>query len=336
MSGPGHTCPAAGGPALMRQAAPTTMVIHARNSGFFSNFNCVISNLEARLGRDGCTAAAVEWSAPAGGSHFVYGSAQDGNLWLHFFEQLRFENRPAQQFDVGDFPSANATLITGIDAYATYKLNPFWRRRFHQLFSRYITVQPHLAARIEAIFHARMAGKFCVGVHYRDPRHAHECPNPMPPPEVFVQRVRALLKAQSNPAIFLATDFEPAVAAFQAAFGNSLVLQPSVCRADAQSPDQMHHMTEDPSLLLGEQVLIDCLLLARCHVLLHVNSNIATAALYMNPRMRGVYCETLAEACLGYLWSVLRMLELWLRTGRGRALFPLAKYLYRLAIRRPH
>lgn len=339
----------------MPRAEASTMVIHARDSGFFSNFNCVMSNLEAQLGRDGCVAALVDWTPHLDGSQFVYGDRQDGNVWLHFFEPLRFTNVPLKQFDVWDYPATRGRLITGNEAYATYKFNPFWRRRYHALFSRHVTVKPYLTGRAEAIFKAHMAGKFCIGVHYRDPRHSKECPNPIPPPEVFVERVRALQPAGRDIAVFLATDFSPAVAVFQAAFGDALVLQPAVSRVDAQSADQMHHIRIDPSVTLGEEVLVDCLLLARCQVLLHVTSNVATAAGYMNPRLRMVYCETRAEAWRGYNWAVARMLALlyetsardlasraaagmpmlesWVRTGGGKPLFPLVRLLYRLGKR---
>jgi hypothetical protein len=317
----------------MPRMEPATMLIHSRDGGFFSNFNCVMSNLEALLGHNGCVAATVDWTAPNNGSHFVYGDRQDGNVWLHFFEPLRFAQIPARQFDVWDYPTPRATLISGKEAYATYKFNPFWRRRYHALFSRYVTIKPFLTARAEAIFNARVAGRFCIGVHYRNPRHGVECPSPIPPPEVFVERVRALLPAGRDAAIFLATDFEPAVAVFQVAFGDALVLQPAVSRADAGAVDQMHHITVDPSLKLGEQVLVDCLLLARCQVLLHVTSNVATTAGYINPRLRLVYCETPAQAWHGYTWAAAWMLELWLRTGWGKPLFPLFRRLYRLGKR---
>jgi hypothetical protein len=42
-------------------------------------------------------------------------------------------------------------------------------------------------------------------------------------------------------------------------------------------------------------------------VMLHVTSNIATAAGYINPSLRMVYCESAAQAFRGYIWSVRRI-----------------------------
>jgi hypothetical protein len=87
----------------------------------------------------------------------------------------------------------------------------------------------------------------------------------------------------------LATDVREAVDRFREVFGERLLVQPDVARAPAGG--SQYEWSAPPGIALGEQTLIDALLLARCDVLLHATSNIATAAGYMNPRMRMVYCE---------------------------------------------
>ena len=294
------------------------LVISPRNGGFFCNFNCVLSNIDRYLGKDGITGAEVVWRTQADITHFMYGRTEDGNVWLHFFYQLQFDDLPADRIVVAGFPEHDVFRITWIDAYATYRLGIGWRRKYHALFNKFIKIRPFLVDRADTLFRAGMAGRFCVGVHYRNPLHARECLRPIPPPEVFVARARRLLPAGRPAAIVLASDFEPAVDAFRAAFGDALVVQPEVTRAASLSQDQLHHAAAHPGLALGEQVLVDCLLLARCDVLLHVTSNVATAAAYINPKLRLVYCETRAEAVRGTLWSVSRVVVRWLCLTRGR------------------
>jgi large subunit ribosomal protein L36 len=194
--------------------------------------------------------------------------------------------------------------MTGRLAYAMYKLDRSWRRDYHRIFQRYIRIRPFIQERVEAIRRARMAGRFCVGVHYRHPAHDCECLRPIPAPEEFIARLRRLLPGDRPWAVFLASDYEPAVAAFQEAFGDRLVLQPGIRRSASLAQGHLHHQNDTPGVDLGAEVLVDCLLLAHCHVLLHVTSNLATAAGYMNPALRMVYCETRAHAALGYLWSI--------------------------------
>ena len=289
-----------------------TLIIRNRNSGFFSNFNLVLNNLYWRLGRDGIRAAIVDWRATADTAQFPYASEEQENLWLRFFEPLPFEYFPAARRESNFYASSN---ITSRFAYAAYKLNWRWRRDYNRLYRRYIRIRPSVREGVDRIYRSTMAARYCVGVHYRHPAHDSECLYPIPSPEVFIERARRMLPKTRPGAVFLATDLEPVVDAFRIAFGESLVIQPGVRRARSASEKEVHRQGA-PGLELGEQVLIDCLLLARCDAMLHVASNIATAAGYINPRLKMVYCETPTQAIYGYWWSLKTVLR---RRGRQSA-----------------
>jgi hypothetical protein len=285
---------------------PKTLVVTARSAGFFSSFNCVMTHLDYHLGRDGFTAVEVDWRGDENLPHFSYGNLQDGNIWQHFFEPLAFPSFPPTRVEMREYPEA-ACRITYLDVYATLKLNPFWRRRYHELFQKYIGIKPFLELRAAEIYQASMAGRYCIGVHYRHPQHQHELLRPMPPLGFFIARVKRHLPKTGAAAVFLASDFAPAVTAFQSAFGAQLVVVPQVTRAESAMDEQIHHGLQK-NLRLGEEVLVDCLLLSRCDVLIHVNSNVATAAAYINPRLKLVYCETALQALIGYVWSINRLI----------------------------
>jgi len=292
---------------LTARAEPdqSTLIIRNRNSGFFSNLNLVLNNLCWRLGGDGIRAAIVDWRATADTPEFSYGSAEQENLWLRFFEPLPFEYFPAARRESNVYASLN---ITSNFAYAAYKLNLRWRRVYHRLYRRYIRIRPSVREGADRIYRSTMAARYCVGVHYRHPAHDSECLYPIPSPEVFIERARRMLPKTRPGAVFLATDLEPVVDAFRIAFGESLVIQPGVRRARSASEKEVHRQGA-PGLELGEQVLIDCLLLARCDAMLHVASNIATAAGYINLRLKMVYCETPMQAIYGYWWSLKTILR---------------------------
>jgi hypothetical protein len=275
-----------------------TLVIRSWNGGFFSNFNGVLNNLHYRFGREGIEAAVVDWRIDAEQKHFAYGAPDDGNIWLRFFEPLPFESFPPDEIEVRTYADFG---MTGRNAYGMYKLDRSWRRDYHSLYRRFIRVKPAILDRVDALDRARMSGRYCVGVHYRNPAHAGECPDPIPAAEAFITRCRRLLPKDRPWSVILATDVEPAVAPFQRAFGDALVLQSGVMRAPTLASGQLHHGHQAPSTLLGEQVLIDCLLLARCDVLLHVTSNLATAVGYINPQLRMNYSETPMQAAANHI-----------------------------------
>jgi len=298
----------------MMPPAPQTLLLAARNAGFFSNLNGVLNHLRYSLGRNGIEAIIVDWRAnPAERHEFSYGRAEDGNLWLRFFEPLAFERHPpalsATRFYAND-------AMTSRRAYAMYKFGWRWRRIYNRLFRRYIAVRPALLARAEAIHARHMAGHYRIGVHCRHPKHDSECLHPSPSLARYIAMTRALLPSDRSWIVFLASDYEPAVAAFRAVFGERLAMQEGVKRAPGPSAEQRHHIDPDPAIESGEQVLIDALLLARCDALVHVTSNLATAVGYMNPQSRMVYCETRLQAVIGYLWSLYQYTPL--AAWRGR------------------
>jgi hypothetical protein len=269
------------------------MVIRNWNAGFFSNFNGVLNNLHHRLGHDGIEAAFVDWHIDAEQGHFVYGEPKDGNLWLRFCEPLPFKSFPPDKIEVRTYADFG---MTSLNAYRMYKLNRHWRHDYHSLYRRFIRIKPAILERVDALYRAKMSGRYCVGVHYRNPAHASECPDPIPSVQAFITRCRRLLPKSRAWTVILATDVEPAVALFQPTFGDALVLQSGVMRASTFASDQLHHKPQAPAISLGEQALFDCLLLARCDVLLHVTSNLATAVGYINPKLRMIYSETQKQA----------------------------------------
>ncbi len=289
-------------------------MLGARNAGFFSNLNCVLNHLRYSLGRNGAAAILVDWRAnPVERSHFSYGRAEDGNLWEQFFEPLAFERHP---------PPFRATCfyvsvaMTGRRAYAMYKFDWRWRRIYNRLFRRYVAVKPALLARAEAIHARHMAGHYRVGVHCRHPDHDSECLHRSPSLARYIATTRALLPAGRSGIVFLASDYEPAVAAFRAAFGERLIVQDGVKRASGFDAEQMHHINPAPAIASGEQALVDALLLARCDAVVYVASNLATAVGYMNPDSRMVYCETRLQGLIGYLWCLYQYTPL--AAWRGR------------------
>jgi hypothetical protein len=261
-------------------------VITAWNGGFFSHVNRVVNHLYHSLGHKGCAAIHVDWHV---GEHiplFVYGTKADGELWRHFFEPLTFPNAPDDELTTSGYADLS---MTGLHAYRMYKRGSRWRAEYGSAFAKHVHVHEDLRRHMDGQRRDGGVGTRSIGVHYRHPDHSHECPRPIPSIDVFIERTRSLLRGDSLASVVLATDVHEAVDSFRAAFGDRLLVQPGVERVHAR--EQQHSQARPPSIALGQQALIDALLLARCDVLLHTVSNLATAVGYMNPQMKMVYCE---------------------------------------------
>lgn len=266
--------------------APHTLVVSAWNGGFFSHVNRVVNHLHHSLGGNGCEAIRVDWRV---GEHiplFIYGTERDGELWRHFFEPLDFPEAPATERFTWEYADLS---MTGLHAYRMYKRGDRWRTIYGRAFDEHVRVREGIRRRVLEIWKDGGDPRHAIGVHYRHPGHDHECPRASPPLEVFIERTRRLLGSNRSTLVVLATDVHEALEAFRAEFGERLLVQPNVVRAGMEEDQDDYGAI--PSVKLGEQALIDVLLLARCEALLHVVSNIATAVGYINPRLRMVYCE---------------------------------------------
>jgi hypothetical protein len=270
-----------------------TLVVEAIDSGFFSNFNCVVNHLHHSLGLNGCRAISVDWRANRDFREFAYGKPEDGNLWEQFFEPLAFPDRPLREIRLNAYADYS---MTGGQAYAMYKSGNDWRATYHRVFAKHVRVREEIATRVDEIAAERLDGAFCVGVHYRHPAH-NEGPRPAPPFLKHAQWAGRLLPRDRESRVVLATDIHECVDHFRDVFGERLVVQGGVARVPLAEEQQVHylHAREDPRTSLGKEVLVDALLLARCAVLIHTVSNIATAVGYMRPDANMLFCEPLAE-----------------------------------------
>jgi hypothetical protein len=263
-----------------------TLVVTAWNGGFFSHVNRVVNHLHHSLGHEGCAAVRVEWHVGEHTPLFVYGTEQDGELWQRFFEPLAFPDAPAVERDTWEYADLS---MTGLHAYRMYKRGSGWRTDYGRAFAEHVRVREELRGRVEELWRDGAGVNRNIGVHYRHPDHSHECPRQIPSLDTFIEWTRTMLVRSKGASVVLATDVREAVDGFRAAFGERLLVQPDVARAPAG--ETQYDWDSPPCVALGEQALIDALLLARCDVLLHTTSNIATAAGYMNPRLRMIYCE---------------------------------------------
>jgi hypothetical protein len=276
---------------------PTRLVIIPNDGGFFSNFNKVVQYLTLSLNHSGIRAIMIDWRLDKSRklSQFPYGCHEDGNIWEYFFEQPSFP--PDSFMRSTKIAYWRDHSITNRDAYTLYKSGNAWRQQYHAAFTKYIRIQAHILEKVDRIYSRYMAGKYCIAGHIRNEAHKVEEPsNTTTPFQVYVEKIEDILRSRNGEAvIFLATDVEAYVRRLQRAFHAQVIVQPGVTRLlENPSGDfghQLHHGNAPASLKLGEDVLVDCLLLAKCHVFVHTVSNIATAVGYINPDILMVYCD---------------------------------------------
>jgi len=281
---------------LYNRFIPKKIIVVPHYTGFFSCFNKVMNHLVCSLNHDFVIAIEADWRIVMenGKPSFPYGRPEDGNIWGYFFEPLPFHNFP---FFVRVIKKTyKDDSITGTVVYNLYKSGQEWRNIYHAAFSKYIKIKPHIQQKVQQIYSRCMEGKYCIGIHIRD--EAHKCEQKsgsMPTLEEYVDKIKKSLPLNNEKTvIYLATDVEKAVEDLSNIFGDKIITQSNVKRSSCHGEKWYNEIwckNLKPEIKMGEEVLIDCLLLARCDVFIHTTSNIATAVGYINPNIKMVYCE---------------------------------------------
>jgi hypothetical protein len=255
-----------------------------------------MSHLVCSLNHNWVIAVEADWhiSMVNGRPDFPYGTQKDGNIWEHFFEPLPFCKFPfLLSVRTSRFKDYS---ITGTEAYDLYKSGQEWRNTYHAAYAKYIRIKQHIQEKVEQIYRDYLEGNYCIGILVRNQSHKREQKtNKMPTTAEYVEKIKENLPSNDKKVIiYLATDVEEVVSEFKNIFGDKVIVQPNVIRSAChgkEEGDQRWYKNPSPQLKDGEEVLIDCLLLARCNVFIHTTSNIATAVGYINKNIRMIYCE---------------------------------------------
>jgi hypothetical protein len=277
-------------------------VIHARDAGFFSNFNGVINRLGNTLCQDDI--AVVNWQANrvvrdgtvVAQTQFPYGAPGDGNLWNQFFEPLpfianpatRYQNRDLWQIDHGGM-CFDTFRAWGKRACRLYAINSQpWRQKYHAIYKKYVRPRDSIKERVDSFCGRYLNQPNCVGVHIRHAGHSVEqIDKQVYGVPHFVAAIRQQY-GQRVPTIFLATDQEDVIQQMRGEFGAAVVFQENVRRVVGGDGQQLH-FDQTGSVELGADILSDALLLARCKQLIHVTSNVASAVGFINPQIEMRY-----------------------------------------------
>lgn len=295
-----------------------------RDAGFFSVFNFFIGMLTT--GRR----AYPYWNIKDilqldGGKvqHFCYMDQTADNSWFTYFQPVRFFEGDDTHAIAHQLISTRSRGETAPEEFRLpHKLTELlqspdfkaWRCRVHAVFRQHVDVIPSIHARVDDIcrsFRASSPSAKVIGVHYRHPSHCCEQGNILLAD--YFAKVDDILERYPDASIFLATDTDFGVAAFQMQYAGRVTYNKHVTRASmdnllrwayaaaATAPDavglidgtgyEVHIETsarKEFGPALGRDVLTDVLSLCRCDWLVHATSNISLAASYMNPELEMV------------------------------------------------
>lgn len=252
---------------LSGEPAGVSMILipHHPKAGLFSQINFILTHIEALGHAD----FHVDWTHET-----PYSRDKGCNLFEELFIQTSSDDGSGPV--VQEWPHYRYTWK---EVDPLYLGGSQWRENLHDCW-RKLKVRPDLLAEVD---------DYCahwieppIALHVRNASIGSECPSGRAPGlEDYAQVIRGI-----DGPVFLATDNEEALAFFRKLLGERLHTRPA-----GRSPDMEteYHLSAERSVADARDCLMDALIMARCRMLIHSVSNVATAVLSMNPHMDHIY-----------------------------------------------
>jgi len=204
---------------------------------------------------------------------FYYDSQYGRNWWHYYFEPIQLGiKRPMKR-------------VYGCSDY----VNPFeiefhtTRHEAHRLIQKYIQLRPEIKESIDQFESTHFRDKFVIGVHYRGTDKSGEAPRVSY--EKMSEEISIVIQnhPNHNHLIFVATDEQNFIHYLIAQFGDLVCYTPGTIRStDGQA---IHSNLKLPRYQIGKEALMDCLLLARTHILIRTSSNLSLCSTFFNPNL---------------------------------------------------
>ncbi len=248
-------------------------VIGNTSAGFFACFCCVLNHIVWCEQHN--KTPVVYWGPP--GCQFYQPQGYNGsfNAWEYYFEPLSDLSYCEQDEIHNTYWLENQMCFSG------WAIDSQTRKRAHEIITKYIRVKSVIQKKIDDFYTKNMAGKKTIGIHLRGTDKYLE--EPVVPLSSFINKAHEL--ADKNTQFFIASDDASLFAQAVSQLEGHTIYYESLRVSTTQHMWQHGHPEK---ARLGEEVLIEAILLSRCDVVIHGFSNVAAAALYFNPTVENI------------------------------------------------
>lgn len=261
-------------------------------AGFFSAFFGVLNNL--LYAEQNNKIPVVFWNKE---SLYYQKLGYNGNfnVWEYYFEpvsELNYEDKDIIYYNY--FSPNNDYKYCYYDIEYDYNACKINRLLLNKIIKKYIKIKPSIQNKIDLFFEQNMQNKLNIGIHLRGTDKETEYPkNDFE--EIFKEanelseKIKANYKQECQ--FFIATDEERLIEIARKSLNRNIIFYNSIRSKNGQA---IHMNDENENkAILGEQVLIDVLLLSKCNYFLHnASSNVGMAVLCFNPNIKSILFDS--------------------------------------------
>jgi hypothetical protein len=241
-------------------------------SGLFSSFFCVLNHLYWCSVKD--RIPVVYWDK----NHFFYTSQWGNNVWSYYFDPVSHLKYSKKDTPMNyNYPSPEFVPY----AFDYRAMTSEMRMRAYNLIARYIKIKQNIIDKIDRFYLQNMAGKKTIGIHLRGTdKYTEENP-------VSIEVIARAANQYPDYQFLIATDEQKLLDQARALIKGRIVAY-DCYRSPNEKPLHIRDKGNSYKPLpgqLGEDVLVEAILLSRCDKLFHTYSNVSFGALCFNPNL---------------------------------------------------
>ena len=250
--------------------------------GFFSIFNKFITYLVITP-----NVVEIEYNVRSPNHITAMSYIKEGEeLFSKIFEPYNTNKRIDETVEVQYYRSNEEGAITGPKAYENYNSNRDKLQPYHDAYTKYIKIKPHIQERIdERIRELKEGSEQLVGIFLRSNTLKDEQPNKrMPTREEYASAIESIDKTKKTK-YFFCVDNTSDLEYFKDLYQPNYYTD--IRRVDTKNSGEPHKKTYG-TLKDLEDSFIEVVLLSHCDILVHCVSNMATASLYINMKQQSI------------------------------------------------
>ena len=214
------------------------------------------------------------------------------NVWEYYFEPVSEASYDpsAPVRNTYDAPDGSGIKQLKANSLCSYYSEGQQRKIAHALVKKYVKIKPYIQEKIASFYRTKMAGKKTIGMHLRGTdKRAEIKPVSI---ETMCSSANALAKNYSGCQFLVATD-EKKILQKAARLLQGQVIYYDAYRSSNGKPvhGKGQRFNSMNKARLGEEVLIETLLLSKCDMFLHSCSNVSSAVLFFNPELPHILFE---------------------------------------------
>ncbi len=289
--------------------------INHSNAGFFAYLTFVLNQI---LYAEEHNLLPVVYFGPwsVDGPNAYHDPEKGDNMWDYYFEpvagytysdiqaliadpkepvtekNLVYLNDDVLSYLHGGNPESIYNYPYGYYTYLDENVDDWYARQRHKaqgLMAKYICVKEELVAEVDGFVENNFKDHQVLGLHIRgtDKGCATEAEHlsRIIPPEKYFRHINEYIQQHPDAKIFLATDQAQYVTQVQGKYPGRVLTQSTIL---SDSQVNSFQKADGKNYLKGKEVLLDCIILSRCHKLLKCTSAVGEYAFYFNAGLKGL------------------------------------------------